>query len=94
MKARAKKRAPALRDGKEKGGMVCPTSKGTHGGFQGRALLSYQVRAYGQSGMVPRNQLRFRLERKEVMMTVELVNTSQGYKNTKWDIPFTSHERP
>lgn len=28
------------------------------------------------------------------MMTVELVNTIQGYTNIKWDIPFTSHERP
>ena len=28
------------------------------------------------------------------MMTVELVNTIQGYKNIKWEIPFTSHERP
>ncbi len=27
-------------------------------------------------------------------MTVELVNTIQGYKKTKWEIPFTSHERP
>lgn len=28
------------------------------------------------------------------MMTVELVNMIQGYKRTKWEIPFTSHERP
>jgi hypothetical protein len=28
------------------------------------------------------------------MMTVELVNTIQGYKNIIWEIPFTSHERP
>lgn len=28
------------------------------------------------------------------MMTVELVNAIQGYKNIKWEIPFTSHERP
>lgn len=28
------------------------------------------------------------------MMTVELVNTIQGYKKTKWEIPFTSYERP
>jgi hypothetical protein len=28
------------------------------------------------------------------MMTVELVNTIQGYKKPKWKIPFTSHERP
>lgn len=27
------------------------------------------------------------------MMTVELVNTIQGYKSIKWE-PFTSHERP
>lgn len=26
-------------------------------------------------------------------MTVVLVNTFQGYKKTKWEIPFTSHER-
>ena len=28
------------------------------------------------------------------MMTVELVNTIQSYKSIKWEIPFTSHERP
>ena len=28
------------------------------------------------------------------MKTVELVNTIQGYKKTKWEIPFTQHERP
>ncbi len=28
------------------------------------------------------------------MMTIELVNSIQGYKNIKWQIPFTSHERP
>jgi len=49
MKARAKKMAAALRDGKDEGGMVCPTLIGTHGGFQGRALLSYQMWAYSQS---------------------------------------------
>ena len=28
------------------------------------------------------------------MMTIELANSIQGYKNIKWQIPFTSHERP
>lgn len=55
MKARAKKKAAALRDGKDEGGMVCPTLTGTHGRIQGRVLLFYQVRTYDQSRMTPKN---------------------------------------